>query len=122
MKFGTHEIANRWLIAGGSILAGIIVLVVISIPSCSKPPVTPQQTINEVKAELEKQYTAQLKDKEATIRDYQSRLTVSYDKYTAMANRYIALQKEKDNVKPPETNREIRSRFVTLGYPPLAAK
>ncbi len=97
-------------------------LVVISIPSCSKPPVTPQQTINEVKAELEKQYTAQLKDKEATIRDYQSRLTVSYDKYTAMANRYIALQKEKDNVKPPETNREIRSRFVTLGYPPLAAK
>ncbi len=122
MKIGTHEISNIWILIGSAILIALGIFIFLSIPSCDKSPITPQQTIGEVKAELEKQYTAQIKDKETQIRDYQSRLTVSYNKYTEMANRYIALQKEKENVKPPETNAEIRSRFTALGFAPLSAK
>jgi hypothetical protein len=109
------------LITGVIVLVAITILAFIFWPK-PKLPITPQQTINEMKVELEKQYAAQIAGKEATIRDYQSRLTVSYDKYTAMANRYIALQKEKENVPTPTTNKEIRDRFTALGYPPIPAK
>lgn len=120
MKLGSHEISNKWIIIGSVILVGIIIFVYISIPN-SKPP-NPIPLINDAQIQLQKQYEAQLKSKDSTIRDYQSRLTVSQEKYSTLTNRYIQLQKEKENVKPPVTNAETRDRFAILGFTPLPIK
>jgi hypothetical protein len=120
MKIGQTEIGNKWIIIGSAVLVAIIVFIYLSWPS--PKPVNTQQIINDTKAELEKQYTAQLKDKDAQIKDYQSRLVVSEGKYATLVKKYNVLQKEKENVKPPATNAELRDRFTALGYSPLPAK
>lgn len=122
MKFGTREISNKWLVLGAVILIGILIFVFFSIPSCQKPPVTPQQTINEVKVELEKQYKSQITEKDTQIRDYKGRLTLSEGKYKVLVDKYVDLERRKNEVKPPTTNQELRDRFTILGYPPLAIK
>ncbi len=120
MKIGSYEITNRMALAGGLALVAIITLIYLSWPS-PKPPDT-QQIINDVKIELEKQYTAQLKDKDTQIKDAKNRLTVSEGRYAGMVQKYVELQKEKVNVKPPVTNAETRDRFIALGFVPLPAK
>ena len=122
MKIGTHEIQNRWLMLISAVLFTGAIFIFLSIPSCEKTPITPQQTINEVKAELEKQYTAQLKEKDIQITNYKSRLTLSEGKYKVLVSKYVDLERRKNEVKPPVTNNEIRDRFTALGFTPLAVK
>lgn len=122
MKIGSYEIENRWLMIAGVVLIGIFIFIFLSIPSCQKKPITPQQTINEVRTELEKQYTAQLNEKDTQITDYKSRLTLSEGKYKVLVSKYVDLERRKNEVKPPVTNNEIRDRFIALGYVPLAVK
>lgn len=117
-----REIHPTVLIVAGAILVGIFIFIFLSIPSCQKPPVTPQQTIGEVKAELEKQYNAQLTAKETQITDYKTRLTQSESRYAGMVQKYVDLEKRKRDVPKPTTNNEIRDRFTVLGYAPLAVK
>jgi hypothetical protein len=121
MKIGPYEIANKWLAVGGAILAGILVLAIISIPSCSKPPDT-TAAIAAMKVELEKQYQSQITEKDTQITDYKSRLTLSEGKYKVLVSQYVDLERRKKDVKPPTTNKELRNRFTALGYPPLASK
>jgi hypothetical protein len=120
MLIFNKEISAKWVIIGGVTIVILAILAIISIHK--SPPVTPIATINDTQAILQKQYETQLKDKDTAINDYKSRLTISNEKYTSITNKYISLQKEKDNVKPPETNIEIRNRFVALGYPPISSK
>ena len=74
------------------------------------------------KIEAQKPLLATIAAKEAAVKDYQSRLIVSQNKVAMWADRYSALQKEKENVKPPQTNAELRDRFTALGFPPLAVQ
>jgi hypothetical protein len=116
-----REINSKWLIIGASVLAGTLLFVFLSIPSCSKPPDT-TAAIGQVKAELEKQYTEQLAAKDTQISDYKTRLTASEGRYAGMVQKYVDLEKRKANVAKPTTNKEMRDRFAALGYPPLASK
>jgi hypothetical protein len=116
-----REISNKWIGIGAVVLTAILVIVYLSIPSCSKP-VTPAAVINQAQAQMTAQFTAQIKEKDTLILDYKNKLVVSQGKYTALVQRYNDLQKEKINVKPPQTNAELRNRFIALGYPPLAVK
>jgi len=119
MKIFNYEANNSFLVIGSIVLIVVLVFIFLSIPSCQKPPVTPQQTINEVKVELEKQYASQLKEKDTQIKDYKSRLAVSESKYKTLVDRYVDLERRKNEIKPPSTNAELRDRFTALGYPPL---
>lgn len=88
----------------------------------SKKPVPAIAFLDTVQKKMEVQFQNQLKAKEAEIKDYKSRLVLSEGKYKTLALKYSALQKEKENVKPPETSAELRDRFNALGYPPEPAK
>ena len=121
MKIFNTEINNKWVGIAGIILAAILVIAYLSIHSCSKP-VTPTAVINQAQQQMTAQFTAQIKEKDSLILDYKNKLIVSQGKYTALVQRYNDLQKEKINVKPPQTNAELRNRFIALGYPPLAVK
>jgi len=114
------EINIKWIVIGGAVIIGLVIFIIMSIPKSK--PLNPIPTISEAQIALQKQYESQLKDKDATINDYKSRLTVSYEKYTSITNKYLALQKEKENVKVPVTNTEIRNRFIAFGYTPLPVK
>jgi len=120
MQILNKEIDRKWVVIGGLILVGLVIFIIMSIPK-SKPP-NPIPVINNTQVQLQKQYEFQLKAKDTIIRDYQSRLNVSQEKYTVLANRYIQLQKEKENVKPLVTNQELRDSFTVLGFAPLPAK
>jgi hypothetical protein len=114
------EMTNkRWALAGAFVVA-LALLVYTSWPN--PKPVDTTAAINAAKVALEKQYTAQIKEKDVQIEDYKSRLTVSEGKYGTLVQKYIKLQKEKTDVKPPVTNAELRARFTALGYPPLPVK
>ena len=120
MKIGQTEIDKKWIFIGAAVLGLIVVFIYLSIPP-SKPAGT-QQTINDVKAELEKQYAKQLEDKATQIKDYQSRLTLSEGRYRVLVDKYVDLERRKNDVKPPVTNAELRDRFTALGYAPLPIK
>jgi hypothetical protein len=110
---------TRWAIVILAVAAAIPLLY-ISWPS--PKPANVQQIINDTKKELEVQYMKQVAEKETALKYLKSRLVVSEGKYKALVKKYIDLQKEKENVKPPQTNAELRDRFTALGYPPLSAK
>ena len=120
MKIGQTEISNSTVIIAVIALIAIIALVWVAWPS--KAPVSSQATINEVKDQLEAQFNKEIEAKDLQIKDYKSRLVVSDGKYKALVKKYADLQKEKENVKAPVTNAELRDRFVALGYPPLPIK
>lgn len=121
MLIFNREINNKWVAMAAAVLMAVLLFVILSIPSCQKPPDT-TASIAAVKVELEKQYNEQLKAKETQITDYKARLTVSEGRYAGMVAKYVDLEKRKANVAKPTTNKEMRDRFVALGYPPLAAK
>lgn len=120
MNLGTYQISNKLIVFGGLVLISLAIFIYLSIPS-PKPP-NPIPLITDTQAQLQKQYEAQLKAKDISIRDYQSRLAVSQERATMWANKYSTLQKEKENVKPPVTNAETRDRFISLGFTPLPVK
>ncbi len=120
MKIGLDDINQKWIYVGGLTIVAIIILIFLSWPS--PKPIDTQAIINNAKVELEKQYAIQLKDKDVQIQDARSRLTVSEGRYSGLVQKYADLQKEKVNVKPPTTDKELRDRFTALGYVPLPAK
>jgi peptidoglycan hydrolase CwlO-like protein len=106
----------------GVIVIGVILMLVLNLKACNKPPITPTDVINTAQQQMEAQFQAQIKDKDTQIKDYKSRLVVSEGKYKVLVKKYNDLQREIDNVRPPQTNEELRSRFTALGYPPLPVK
>lgn len=103
-------------------LPGLAVLLVFAF--WPAPPVKPVDTtalVNEAKTALEKDFNEKIKGKNTEIKDLQNRLKVSEQKYAVITKRYTDLKKERENVKPPQTNEELRDRFTALGYPPVPA-
>jgi hypothetical protein len=120
MKIGTYEIPNRVIILATILIGILVIFAILSYPK--KPVVSTIPAINAAQQAMENQFKAQIADREAQIKDAKVRLIVSEGRYSALVIKYVDLQKEKNNVKPPITNAETRDRFTTLGYPPLAAK
>jgi len=113
----------EWIKKNIALVVAVVVIIVLIVwiawPKTTPPSGT--QTINEVKAALEKQYLEQIKDKENQVVDYKNRLTLSESKYRGLVDKYVDLERRKADVKPPVTDAELRDRFIALGYPPLPA-
>lgn len=122
MKINQELISKyQWQILGVVCLLAIFFFIYLSWPE--KPiPIDTQQIINNTKAELTKQYEKHLATKDTEIKDAKAKLYVSESKYKVIVEKYETLKKERENVKPPQTNQELRDRFSTLGYPPLPIK
>lgn len=118
MKILNHEASNWWI----ALPAAVIIFILIYLSWPATKPIDTQQIINNAKIELEKQYTAQLMDKDTQIRAAKNSLTVSEGRYAGMVQKYVELQKEKTDVKAPVTNAETRDRFAALGFVPLGVK
>jgi type VI protein secretion system component VasK len=116
----TIEWTRRNILIGVLVVVAIVAILYLSWPA--RQPDNTQQIVNDAKKALEAQYTKQLKEKDLAVKDFQSRLTVSESKYKLIVRKYQDLQKEKENVKPPQTNAELRDRFVALGFPPVPVK
>jgi predicted PurR-regulated permease PerM len=120
MKIGSYETSNTTVMLVAILVGVLIIFAVMSIPK--KPVVTTIPAINAAQTAMENQFKAQIADRDNQIKDAKARLIVSEGRYSALVIKYIDLQKEKDNVKPPVTNAETRDRFTALGYPPLPVK
>lgn len=105
------------------VVAAIVALLFVlgSIPSCKKPN-NPQDTINNIQQEIEKPLLAKIAEKEKQIAALKQQLNATQATYNSLVVRYNKLQKEKENVKPPTNNQEIRDRFIGLGFIPIPAK
>jgi len=124
MKIGLMDIDQKWIYLGSVIIIILIIFAFLSWPK--KQPVTTIPAINAAQQTIEKQLNKQITDKdtvikskEGVIKDLQNRLTLSDKKYKSIVDKFIVLQKEKENVKTPITVKELRDRFVTAGFIPL---
>jgi hypothetical protein len=115
MKIGQAEV-NVWVLGA---VAVVIVAIIVWVAWPKTPPPSGTQTINEVKAALEKQYQDQIKDKDGQIQDYKNRLTLSEFRYKGLMDKYVDLERRKRDVKPPVNDADLRERATALGYPPL---
>jgi septal ring factor EnvC (AmiA/AmiB activator) len=105
-----------------------LAIIFVVFKSCSSPDIGDSQAIIEAaKKELTAKYEQQLKEKDSSIKDkeeklrkYQYELAVSEARYKTALQTISRLEKEKADVKPPETNEERRSRFANAGFPMLA--
>jgi hypothetical protein len=129
MKIGQTEVPNNVLIIAVVILAVIFLGVYVAWPK-PVPKIDTQKIINDTKAEMTKQYDGQLKTKDALIKekdvqikDYRARLTIAEGRYSDLKKKYDDLERERLNVQPPKTDKELRDRFLLLilFLPPLAS-
>ena len=111
---------SRWGLLVIVVLVGALVIYA-SWPKLPKP-IDTQQILNEALETMKKPLLAEIEAQKKQVADYKSRLVVSEAKYKVLTQKYNDLQKEKENVKPPETNAELRDRFTALGYSPLPIK
>jgi hypothetical protein len=120
MKIGAYDIDNKWIAIGGAVLFAIIVIVYLSIPKT--PTGNTAQILDNAAEEIKAPLIKQIADKDVEIKTIKNQLIVSDGKYKVLVKKYIDLQKEKDNVRPPTTNEELRSRYDAAGFPMLPIK
>ena len=137
MKIGKYEITNKWLVIMGVVMATLLLLFYLSLPV--KPPAIPQQTIDEVKIALEKVYTERLDEKTKIINDQgkiikdkdiiiqkkegenkilRVNIESSIAREKVWSQKYIALKEEYSHVIVPSSDKEMRDRYTSAGYPP----
>lgn len=114
----TLTLERKHILIAVLVLLSIIAIIYFSWPA--QRPDNTQQIVNDTKKALEVQYKKQLDAKDAQMKDVQSRLFVSEQKYRVIAQKIKDLQKVKEDVKPPQTNDELRSRFTAVGFPPVS--
>lgn len=56
---------------------------------------------------------------DAMILELRGKLSASEEIAKAWAKKYADLQKERDSVQAPKTDKELRERFTALGFPPV---
>jgi hypothetical protein len=82
----------------------------------SPKPADTQQLLSDLRAKLTKQFEIDINDRDAKIKDMTARLTVSDAKYRVLSKRLTEVRNE--TIVPPKTNKELRDRFVALGFSP----
>jgi uncharacterized membrane protein YccC len=94
----------------------VVVVTLVWLSWWSPKPPDVQQLLAEQRATLTKQFEANVKARDAQIKTLTARLTVSNGKYAALSKRLAEVRNE--TIVPPKTNKELRDRFVALGFPP----
>jgi len=132
MKIGAHEIQNRWLMLISAVLFTGAIFIFLSIPSCEKKPITPQQALNELKIELDKQHAAEIKakdellskkdiiikEKQAENSILKNKIITSVTNYNILSKKYNDLKEVYANVPLPKTDKELRDRYIAAGFVP----
>jgi hypothetical protein len=95
---------------------GIAVVYLVWVSWWSPDPVDVTRLLADQRATLTQQFEANVKARDAQIKDLAARLTVSNGKYAALSKRLTEVRNE--TIVPPKTNKELRDRFVALGFPP----
>ena len=102
----------------------LIVLLSIAVASLGwtaywKPkPVDTQRMLSELREMLTKQFDQSIKDRDVKIKDLSNRLIVSDGKYKVLIKKQKELRDASAKIELPKTNKELRSRFIALGFPP----
>lgn len=132
MKLFSREISNNLVVLIGSFLLVVFIFIFLSIPSCQKPVTTPQQALNNLKVELNKQHAAEIKikddlliKKDLAIKEEQAKnnvlknkIFISVTNYNNLSKKYNDLKEAYANVSLPKTDKELRDRFVLSGFIP----
>jgi hypothetical protein len=82
----------------------------------SPKPADTQQLLSNMREKTDKLFLQGLKERNVKIDELTNRLTVSDAKYKTLTKRLTEVRNE--IIVPPKTNRELRDRFVALGFPP----
>ena len=85
------------------------------------PLVDVAKLIEEAKKQVQQQYQQQINGKDTQLKNLKNQLAVSESKYIVLVNKYANLQKEKENVKPAQSNKELVDRFTALGFAPVSS-
>jgi Sec-independent protein translocase protein TatA len=106
------------------IIIGIVVVILIAIIVWAAwpkkaPPVAAEVLNGIMKAELVAKQ-GEIDAKEAQIKDQTNKRIASEMREKVWAQKFADMQREKENVKPPTTDKELRDRFIVLGLPPAA--
>lgn len=96
---------------------GIAVIYLIWVSWWTPKPVDTQQLLADLRGKLTKQFEKDMKDKDVKITDLVNRLRVSTEKYKALTKQLAEVRNEPIK-EPPKTSKELRDRFVALGFPP----
>ena len=82
----------------------------------SPDPPDVQGLLNKLEIRLTEKHQAEMKVKEAQIKDLSSRVVVSNGVISNLRKKLTEVQNVP--IEPPKTNRELRDRFTALGFPP----
>ena len=116
-KMGTFIGSWSWRNMVILLLVSITAILILSYTR-SKPD-NSQQIIADIRTQLMAQYDQEIKARDFKIKELTNRLTVSDQKYRVIVKKLQELKDEYANVAPPQSNSEIRTRFSSMGYPPL---
>ena len=117
-KMGTFIGSWSWRNTVIMLLAVSLAAILILSYTRSKPD-NSQQIIADIRTQLMAQYDQEIKARDFKIKELTNRLTVSDQKYRVIVKKLQELKDEYANVAPPQSNSEIRTRFSSMGYPPL---
>jgi len=82
----------------------------------SPNPVDVQGLLSNLEKRLTEQHQKEILDRDGRIRELSNRLVVSDSKLKALQKRLAEVKDE--TIVPPTTNKELRDRFIALGFTP----
>ncbi len=74
---------------------------------------------NKILDEITATYTKEIEEKDKAIKEYADELRKSEERYRTLAKKLQQKEQELNNIKPPESIKEIYERFERAGYKPL---
>ena len=77
-----------------------------------------QRMLSELRETLTEKFDQSIKERDVKIKDLSNRLIVSNGKYKALVKKQKELRDASAKIELPKTNKELRARFVALGFPP----
>lgn len=81
-------------------------------------PDTIGELTEQVRLETIKQYEERIADLNKTLEQSVALYKDSQKKYDLITKKLKEIANGKENIKPPQSNDELNSRFTSLGYPP----
>lgn len=96
---------------------GFIILLVVSFSFGRTYPTT--SIIHKLEKEMTLKYNEIINEKNQQIDILNQRLKISQENYNKLSKSLNELKVKYDNIKEPETIREIKDRFIYLGFPPI---
>jgi hypothetical protein len=109
---------NRlWIELGGVVMAVLILFAYLSWPGPKPPDIA--RIINEATIAAKKPLLEQIETQKIQNAEAKAKVAISEGKYKVLVGKYNDLQKEKINVKPAQTDKEMVARYSALGFTPV---